>query len=71
MVIVFRMVEKGIYFPLFLAALFVGMVDAAVACVTLTASPSPATFGAPMILTATLNPPSATGKVTFYDGAVI
>jgi Bacterial Ig-like domain (group 3)/FG-GAP-like repeat/Viral BACON domain/S-layer homology domain len=58
--------------PIFLmAALFVGLVDTAVAGVTLTASPSPAIFGAPVILTATLNPPSATGKVTFYDGSVI
>ncbi len=39
--------------------------------VTLAASPSPATFGAPVTLTATVSPGNATGKVTFYDGAAV
>jgi hypothetical protein len=39
--------------------------------VTLTPSPSPATFGAPVTLTATVTPSTAAGKVTFYDGAMV
>jgi hypothetical protein len=45
--------------------------QAARAGITLSASPSPATFGSPVILTATISPSSATGKVTFYDGVTI
>ena len=41
------------------------------ATVTLTPSPSPVTFGVPATLTAAVNPPAATGTVTFYDGATI
>ena len=55
--------------PIFLSfALFCGLARAGV---TLSASPSPATFGSPMTLTATVTPSSATGKVTFYDGGVV
>ena len=39
--------------------------------VTLTTSPNPSTFGAPVTLTATVAPSSATGQVTFYDGVTI
>ncbi len=38
---------------------------------TLVSSANPAVFGAPITLTATLNPPSATGKVTFYNGVAV
>jgi hypothetical protein len=41
------------------------------ATVSLKASPSPSVFGAPVTLTASLTPSGATGRVTFYDGAVI
>src|SRR5579871_1091666 len=39
--------------------------------VTLSSSPSPSIYGAPVVLTATITPATATGKVTFYDGATI
>jgi Bacterial Ig-like domain (group 3)/FG-GAP-like repeat len=39
--------------------------------VVLTTSPNPSVFGATVTLTATVTPPSATGKVTFYDGAAV
>jgi hypothetical protein len=39
--------------------------------ITLAGSPNPSTFGAPATLTATVKPSSATGKVTFYDGATV
>jgi hypothetical protein len=34
----------------------------------LTSTPNPSRFGAPVILTATVTPTTATGRVTFYDG---
>src|SRR6267154_707867 len=37
--------------------------------VTLTSSPNPSPFGAPVNLTATVTPSNATGRITFYDGA--
>lgn len=52
-------------------AFIVGAARIAQAGVSLSASPSPATFGAPVTLTATMTPSGATGKVTFYDGAVV
>src|ERR1700753_4033732 len=36
--------------------------------VTLTSSPDPSRFGAPVALTATVTPATATGRVAFYDG---
>ena len=39
--------------------------------VALSAVPSSASFGQPVTLTATITPPVATGKVTFYDGTTI
>ncbi len=39
--------------------------------VTLTTSPNPSTFGAPVVMTATVTPATATGKVTFYDGVTV
>src|SRR5579871_6390491 len=39
--------------------------------VTLSASPSPSIFGAPVVLTAGVTPQAATGKVTFYDGVTV
>ena len=39
--------------------------------VTLSTSPNPSVFGAPVVLTATVTPPNATGRVTFYDGVTI
>ena len=41
------------------------------ASVTLTTSANLTTLGQPVTLTAILNPPTATGKVTFYDGTSI
>ena len=38
---------------------------------TLVTSPNPSIFGAPVVLTATVTPPNATGRVTFYDGVAI
>jgi hypothetical protein len=43
----------------------------AAAGVVLTSSISPAAYGSPVVLTATLSPGSATGKVTFYNGESI
>jgi hypothetical protein len=39
--------------------------------VTLSTSPNPSIFGAPVTLTATVTPPNATGRVTFYDGLTV
>src|SRR5579871_5003848 len=39
--------------------------------VVLSSSPNPSRYGAPVILTATVTPTTATGRVTFYDGATI
>src|SRR5690242_18802429 len=49
---------------------------AAQTTVTLSTSPNPSTFGAPVVLTATVttaaaNPVALTGKVTFYDGVTV
>ena len=44
-------------------------VNQAATITTLTTSPRPSTFGASVTLTATLAPVSATGTVTFFDGA--
>jgi hypothetical protein len=54
--------------PVFFLILIVLFTCAAQGGVVLSASPSPATFGAPVTLTATVTPSSATGKVTFFDG---
>src|SRR5580700_9019175 len=50
---------------------FVGGLSAAQSAVSLTASPNPVVYGAPLTLTATVSPPSATGKVTFFDGSIV
>jgi len=39
--------------------------------VSLSTSPNPSVFGAPVTLTATVTPASAVGNVTFFDGATI
>jgi len=39
--------------------------------VTLSASPNPSKFGAPVVMTATLTRASASGRVTFYDGVTV
>jgi hypothetical protein len=39
--------------------------------VTLSTSPNPSVFGAPVVLAATVTPSSATGRVTFFDGVNI
>jgi hypothetical protein len=39
--------------------------------VTLSTSSNPSVFGAPVVLTATVSPATATGKVTFYDGVTV
>src|SRR6266576_2344462 len=41
------------------------------ATLTLAVSPGAAAFGAQVMLTATVTPPTATGKVTFYDGTTV
>src|SRR5581483_1349905 len=37
----------------------------------LSSSANPSTFGAPVMLTATVTPSSASGKVTFYQGTAV
>src|SRR5882724_4557611 len=39
--------------------------------VTLATSSNPSIFGAPVVLTATVAPTDATGRVTFYDGVAV
>jgi hypothetical protein len=39
--------------------------------VTLSTSPNPSSFGAPVVLSATVTPASASGRVTFYDGVTV
>src|ERR1051325_2306447 len=39
--------------------------------VTLSTSPNPSVFGAPVVLKATVTPSDATGRVTFYDGVAV
>ena len=39
--------------------------------VTLRASPNPSILGVPVVLTATVTPITATGRVTFYDGVTL
>src|SRR5580704_9005049 len=39
--------------------------------VSIAASPNPSVYGAPVNLAATVTPPEATGRVTFYDGATV
>ena len=56
---------------IFVALLIVSAVDLCATTVALVSSANPATFGAPVTLTATVTPPSATGKVTFYNGVSI
>lgn len=48
-------------------------VSVAQAATTITLAPSanPATYGQPLILTATVTPAAATGRITFYDGVSI
>src|SRR5436305_1803756 len=43
----------------------------AASSVNLSTFPSPSLFGAPVTLTATITPGSATGRVTFYDGTTV
>ena len=58
-------------FLIFVALLTVSAVDLCATTVALVSSANPAVFGAPVTLTATVSPPSATGKVTFYNGVSI
>src|SRR5580693_4497358 len=39
--------------------------------ISLSTFPNPAEFGQPVSITATVNPSSATGRVTFYDGVTV
>ena len=41
------------------------------ATITLGASPNPSVLGAPVTLTATINPSNSSGRVTFYDGTTV
>ena len=45
-----------------------GQVQAATPSIAVNATPNPAQFGAPVTLTASLTPSTATGKATFYNG---
>ncbi|HEY1754605.1 MAG TPA: FG-GAP-like repeat-containing protein [Bryobacteraceae bacterium] len=56
---------------LLICGLAVSAFDVQATGVTLVSSANPAVFGAAITLTATVNPPSATGKVTFYDGVTV
>src|SRR5665213_2452522 len=58
-------------FFVFVALLTVSAVDLCATTVALVSSATPAAFGAPLTLTATVTPPSATGKVTFYSGVSV
>src|SRR5262249_24866674 len=44
------------------------VLNAGPSAISLSATPSPAIYGTPVVLTATINPPDATGTVTFYYG---
>jgi hypothetical protein len=44
---------------------------AAQTTMTLSTSPNPSTFGAPVTLMAMVSPSNATGRVTFYDGVTV
>jgi large repetitive protein len=66
-----KMCRRSVTFFFFGQSLFLGLAGAAEAGVTLAASPNPAIFGSPVTLTAAVTPPTATGKVTFYDGSVV
>lgn len=46
-------------------------INAASSSVALSTNRNPNVYGAPITLTAIVSPPSATGKVTFYDGVVV
>jgi Bacterial Ig-like domain (group 3)/FG-GAP-like repeat/FG-GAP repeat len=43
----------------------------ALSSVSLVTSPNPSQYGQPVTLTATVAPPTATGRITFYDGALM
>src|SRR6185369_8608983 len=64
--------RKGCGFPwwLLILAVLPRMLSAQTA-VTLSLTPTPFTFGAPVILNAAVTPASATGRVTFYDGVTV
>src|SRR5579871_4119898 len=56
---------------LFLLLLALPCLLPAQTAVTLSSSASPSIYGAPVVLTASVTPATATGKVTFYDGVTI
>jgi len=58
--------SRNLILPLFLLAALAQLLQAQ--SVLLTSSPNPSRFGAPVVLTATVTPSTATGHVTFYDG---
>ncbi len=63
----FSLMPRITLLPCLAAALAAAPVSSTVA---LTSSASPSILGKPLTLTATVTPASATGEVTFYDGAV-
>jgi Bacterial Ig-like domain (group 3)/FG-GAP-like repeat len=57
---------------LFVVSLWAGALEAQTApTITLSTSPNPSVFGAPVTLTATVLPPSTTGQINFADGTTI
>lgn len=66
-----RTVSFSLLLLLFVAAWPSLLVAQQASAVALAASPDPSTFGAPVLLTATVTPAVATGLVTFYDGTSI
>ena len=62
---------RPIFPKLFLLLSAVSCLLPAQTTVTLSTSPNPSIFGAPVLMTATVTPATATGKVTFYDGVTV
>ena len=61
---------KGLYLPA-PGVVRTFVIGSAATSVGLSVAPVSATFGAPVTLTATVNPGAATGRVTFYDGTTV
>ena len=53
------------------AAVIAPLFAATATTTSLVSSPDPSTYGEPVLLTATVGPSAATGKVTFYDGTTV
>jgi hypothetical protein len=62
---------RALWQVLFLVASSQLLVAQTASTVSLFSSPNPGTYGAAITITATVTPSSATGRVTFYDGATV